>query len=77
LQIRQEKEIYMSKEIDNLKADKNGLNEMVEELEKKIKSAAAEAEVAKAAHEKEVFDNAFKYKIAEEELAASKAKGQK
>jgi hypothetical protein len=67
----------MSKEIDNLKADKNGLNEMVEELQKKIKSAAVEAEVAKAAHEKEVFDNAFKYKISQEGLVTAQAKVQK
>ena len=77
LQIRQEKEIYMSKEIANLQATRDGLNEKVGELSKKVKSAAEEAAQAKAAHEKELFDKAFEHKQTQEELEASKTKVQK
>ena len=77
LQIMQAKEMNYTKEIDNLQADKNGLNDMVEELEKKIKTAAEEAETVKQMHEKELFEVNFKVQTAETELAASKGKLQK
>jgi len=50
---------------------------MVAELKKTIEGDAEEAATAKQAYEKELFEVAFKAKIAEEELEATKAEVQR